>query len=110
MVIQIGVGNEVTTTLNVSAKTLTFAGAYNFDIVPSGNFSVYSTTASKYVFGGDAPTRITAASSIAYVAGLPVQTITFSEIVSGVSDGDTLVIFCDCPEGVATYNSIVTGA
>lgn len=108
MKILIGTGNAVTTTLNTTAKTLTFAGAYNFDIIPDGSFQVYSTTGGKYLY--DAPTMpdVTATASNSFVAGLNVQVVTFSAVPAGISNGDTLVIYCDCPNDVALYNATVT--
>lgn len=111
MKILIGTGNSVTTAFNTTAKTLVFTGAYNFDIVPDGNFSVYSTTASKWIFGGgpaETVPGITASAEVqTYVAGLPVQTMTFSALPAGVANGDTLIIFCDAPDSVALYNSVI---
>jgi hypothetical protein len=108
MKILIGTGNAVSTTLDVTAKTLTFAGAYNFDIVPEGSFQVYSTTASKYLYDAFSLPSITATASNSFVAGLNVQVVTFSAIPSGIADGDTLVIYLDAPDNVATYNAIIT--
>jgi hypothetical protein len=108
MKILIGTGNAVTTTLDVTEKTLTFAGAYNFDIVPEGSFQVYSTTASKYLYDAFSLPSITATASNSFSAGLNVQVVTFSEIPSGIADGDTLIITVDCPPDVAIYNATVT--
>ena len=108
MKILIGTGNAVTTTLNTTAKTLTFAGAYNFDIIPSGSFQVYSTTAGKYLYDAFSLPNITATASNSFVAGLNVQVVTFSEIPSGIANNDTLIIYCDCPNNVANYNAIIT--
>ena len=107
MKILIGTGNSVTTTLDVTAKTLTFSGAYNFDIVPDNSFQVYSTTASKYLYDVDTIPSATASATTSYVAGLVVQVVTFSAIPAGIADGDTLIIYCDCPPDVALYNSSV---
>lgn len=108
MKILIGTGNAVTTTLNVTAKTLTFNGAYNFDIIPSGSFQVYSTTGGKYLYDAKTMPDVTAIASNSYVGGLNVQVVTFSAIPSGIADGDTLVIYCDCPDPIANYNAVVT--
>ena len=107
MKILIGTGNSVTTALNVTAKTLTFNGAYNFDIIPDLSFQVYSTTASKYLYDAKTMPNVTATASNSFVAGLNVQVVTFSAIPSGIADGDTLVIYVDCPDNVALYNSSV---
>lgn len=108
MKILIGTGNSVSTVLDVTAKTLTFNGAYNFDIIPSGSFQVYSTTASKYLYDAFSLPNITATASNSFVAGLNVQVVTFSAIPSGIADGDTLVIYVDCPNDVDLYNATVT--
>jgi hypothetical protein len=108
MKILIGIGNAVTTTLDTTAKTLTFAGAYNFDIIPEGSFQVYSTTAGKYLYDAFSLPSITATASNSFTAGLNVQVVTFSAIPSGIENSDTLVIYCDCPNDVALYNATVT--
>ena len=108
MKILIGTGNAVSTTLDTTAKTLTFAGAYNFDIIPSGSFQVYSTTASKYLYDAFSLPSITATASNSFVAGLNIQVVTFSAIPAGIANGDTLVIYVDAPNDVALYNATVT--
>ncbi len=111
MKILVGTGNAISTALDTSAKTLSFSGAYNFDIVPDGNFSVYSSTASKWLWGGGTTGAVpgtTAVRTTSLVAGLTVQIITFNQIPSGVANGDTLIIYVDCPDSIADYNSVVT--
>jgi len=108
MKILIGTGNAVSTTLDTTAKTLTFAGAYNFDIIPSGSFQVYSTTGGKYLYDASTMPDVTATASNSFVAGLNVQVVTFSAIPSGIANNDTLVCYVDCPPDIAEINSIVT--
>ena len=106
MKIQIGTGNSVSCAFNPTAKTLTFTGAYNFDIEPSGT-SVWDSTVSEWILGG--PTGLTSASanSITFSGGLPVQQIQLSAAPSGAASGDTLVIITECPDDVAIYNATV---
>lgn len=113
MKVLIGTGNAVTKVFSVSAKTIAFSGAYNFDIIPDGNFSVYSVTASKWIYGGGvtgASPGTTATVATTFTAGAPVQTVTFNQLPSGVADGDTLIITVDCPPDIANYNAIVSHA
>ena len=107
MKILVGTGNSITATFSVSAKTLTFAGAYNFDIVPE-NITVWNTTRSAFMLGETG----TATCTVAYtnVAGLPVQTVTLSALPASSADGDSLVIFLEIPNDVAIYNAIVNNA
>lgn len=106
MKILIGTGNSVTTTLNTTAKTLTFNGAYNFDIIPSGSFQVYSTTGAKYLYDAKTMPDVTAEVTNSFVSGLNVQVVTFSSIPSGIANSDTLIIYVDCPDNVAMYNAL----
>ena len=115
MIIKIGLGNSVTTTLDVTAKTLTFTGAYNFDL-NEGGLSVWNTTRSAFMIVGQI---VTGSGTIldpyvyppvrteSYVGGLIVQTLTLSSIPAGAANGDVLVITCDCPDDVAIYNATV---
>lgn len=110
MKILIGTGNAVTCTFSASAKTLAFAGAYNFDITPQ-SLQVYNTTRSAFMYGGDtsATTGVTITGGVTtYTAGLPIQTFTLSAVPGSSADGDTLVIFCECPDSIAIYNATVT--
>lgn len=109
MKIQIGLGNAVSCAFNPTAKTLTFTGAYNFDVEP-GNLSVWDSTISQWILGG--PTGLVAASAnpITFTGGLPVQQIQLSAAPSGAASGDTLVILTECPDDVAIYNATVSHA
>lgn len=106
MKIKIGEGNAVTCAFNTTNKTLTFSGAYNFDI-EAGNTTVWDSTISEWILGG--PTGLVAASAndIAFSGGLPVQQIQLSAAPSGAASGDTLVIITECPDDVAIYNATV---
>ena len=103
MRILIGTGNAVSAAFNPTAKTLTFTGAYNFDIEPA-TLDVWDSTLSAWVVGGTSTTSASAA-PITYSGGLPVQTIQLSAVPASAASGDTLVITCDCPDNVALYNS-----
>lgn len=112
MRIQIGVGNAVTTVTSVSAKTITFSGAYNFDI-STDQLSIYNVTRSAYVFWQDpqgTANRVTTDGAVATtVAGAITQTITFvGDFPASAADGDVLLIYLECPDVIATYNAIVT--
>lgn len=106
MKIKIGEGNAVSCTFNPTAKTLTFTGAYNFDIEPE-NTSVWDSTISQWILNG--PTGLVAASAnpITFTGGLPVQQIQLSAAPTGAASGDTLVIITECPDDVAIYNATV---
>lgn len=103
MKILIGTGNSVTTTFNPTEKTVTFSGAYNFDISPE-NTSIWDSTTSSWVLGGGT-TVSASAEEVTFTAGLPVQTLRLSAAPSGAASGDTLVIITDCPDSVALYNA-----
>lgn len=106
MKIKIGEGNAVTCVFNPTAKTLTFSGAYNFDI-EAGNTTVWDTTISQWILNG--PTGLVSASAndIAFTGGLPVQQLQLSDAPSGAASGDTLVIITECPDDVAIYNATI---
>lgn len=106
MKIKIGEGNAVSCTFNTTEKTLTFTGAYNFDIEP-GNTTVWDSTISAWILNG--PTGLTAASAnpITFTGGLPVQQIQLSDVPGTAASGDTLVIITECPDDVAIYNATV---
>lgn len=102
MRIKIGEGNAVSAAFNTTAKTLTFTGAYNFDIEPA-TLDVWDSSVSAWVVGGTSTTAASA-NAITFSGGLPVQTIQLSAVPAGAASGDTLVITCDCPDSVAIYN------
>ena len=102
MRILIGTGNSVSAAFNPTAKTLTFTGAYNFDINPS-TLDVWDSTISQWIVGGTS-TASASANTVTFSGGLPVQQIQLSAAPSGAASGDTLVITCDCPDSVAIYN------
>lgn len=104
MKIQLGVGNSVTAVFGAAAKTLTFSGAYNFDIDPS-SLSVYNVTRSAYMIGGTSKNTGTVATTL--VAGLLVQTVILSAVPASSADADSLVIYFECPSETALYNSSV---
>ena len=116
MRIKIGSGNSVTVAFDVTAKTLTFTGAYNFDLNEKG-LSVWNTTRSAWMIVGQLPP--TGSGTIldpyvyppvrttTYVGGLIVQTLTLSTIPASSANTDVLVITCDCPDDVAIYNATI---
>lgn len=116
MTIKIGLGNSVTVAFDVTAKTLTFTGAYNFDL-NEGGLSVWNTTRSAFMIVGQLPPTGAGTEedpyvyppvrTESYVGGLIVQTLTLSSIPVAAANGDTLVITCDCPDDVAIYNATV---
>lgn len=114
MKIKIGLGNQMSTTFNPAAKTLSVIGAYNFDIEPQ-NLEVYDSSLSAWVYGGDSTATILAVSGYddqfvqrVYQPGsLPLQTVQFSAVPSGAASGDTLQVFCEVPDDVAIYNALV---
>ena len=103
MRIRIGQGNAVSAAFNPTARTLTFTGAFNFDIEPA-SMKVWDSTISQWVLGGPNSTVSASAAPVTFSGGLPVQTIQLSAAPSGAASGDTLVITCDCPDSVAIYN------
>ena len=107
MRIKIGLGNSVTVAFNVTAKTLAFTGAYNFDLYETG-ISVWNTTRSAWMIVGQIPGTETPIKTIVNVAGLPVQTLTLSSIPAAAANADVLVITCECPDDVAIYNATVS--
>ena len=119
MRIKIGLGNSVTVAFDVTAKTLTFTGAYNFDLNEDG-LLVWNTTRSAWMIVGQLPPTGSGTEedpyvyppvrTETYVGGLIVQTLTVSTIPAGAANGDTLVITCDCPNDVAIYNATVSHA
>ena len=102
MRIRIGQGNAVSAAFNPTAKTLTFTGAFNFDIEPA-TMDVWDSSVSAWVLGGTSTTSASA-NAITFSGDLPVQTIQLSAVPAGAASGDTLVITCDCPDSVAIYN------
>lgn len=106
MKIKIGTGNAVSCAFNTTAKTLTFTGAFNFDI-EAGNTTVWDSTISEWILNG--PTGLVSASAndITFTGGLPVQQLQLSAAPSGAASGDTLVIITECPDDVAIYNATV---
>ena len=106
MKIRIGTGNAVSCAFNPTAKTLTFTGAYNFDIEPE-NTSVWDSTISQWILNG--PTGLVAASAnpITFTGGLPVQQLQLTDVPAGAASGDTLVIITECADDVALYNATV---
>ena len=108
MRIKIGVGNAVTVAYDKVAKTLVFTGAYNWDIDPSG-VEVYDTTISAWLLGNGATVTKAVTATIS-IPNTTIQTLTLSEVVSASANGDTLVIYCECPDDVAIYNATVTHA
>ena len=102
MRIRIGQGNAVSAAFNPTARTLTFTGAFNFDIEPA-TMDVWDNTISQWVLGGTSTTSASA-NAITFSGGLPVQTIQLDKVPAGAASGDTLVITCDCPDSVAIYN------
>lgn len=110
MKIKIGLGNAVSCAFNPTAGTLTFTGAYNFDIEPTG-ISVWDTTISEWILGGPTGTAAASANPITFSGGLPVQQLQLlSAAPSAAASGDTLVILTECPDDVALYNATVTHA
>lgn len=112
MRIKIGLGNSVTVAYDKVAKTLTFSGAYNWDIDPT-SVEVYDTTISAWILGNGATVTnaVTATNAFSNTATVhPLQVLTLSEIFSGSANGDTLAIYCECPDDVAIYNATVSHA
>jgi len=112
MRIKIGLGNSVTTTYDKVAKTVTFTGAYNWDIDPT-SVEIYDTTISAWILGNGATvnTAVTATIAFSNTATVhPLQVLTLSEIFSASANGDTLAIYCECPNDVALYNATVSHA
>lgn len=103
MRIKIGTGNDITVTFAAAAKTLAFAGAYNFDIEPE-NLIVWNTTRSAFMIGNTSTVTGTVATT--WSGGLPIQTVTLSAVPASSADGDTLVILVECPDSVALYNAV----
>lgn len=106
MRIKIGEGNAVSAAFNPTAKTLTFTGAYNFDIEPA-TLKVWDSTISEWVLGGPGSTISASAAPVTFSGGLPVQVIQLTAAPSAAASGDTLVITCECPETVALYNASI---
>lgn len=109
MKIIIGTGNAVSCAFNPTAKTLTFTGAYNFDIEP-GNTSVWDSTISQWILNGPTGLASASANPITFTGGLPIQQLQLSAAPSGAASGDTLVIVTECADDVALYNATVTHA
>ena len=105
MRIKIGEGNAVSAAFDPTEKTLTFTGAYNFDINPA-TMDVWDVTTSEWILGGDTTVSASAA-PVTFDGGLPVQVIQLTDAPSGAASGDTLVITCDCPDTVALYNASI---
>jgi len=108
MRIKIGVGNAVTAAYDKANRTVTFTGAYNWDIDPSG-VEVYDTTISAWLIGNGATVTKAVTATIS-IPNTTIQTLTLSEVVSTSANTDTLVIYCECPDDVAIYNATVTHA
>lgn len=104
MKIKLGLGNAVTCAFNASAKTLTFTGAYNFSINET-SIAVWNTTRSAWMLGE--ASLATGTTAVTLSAGLPVYTITLSDVPASSANSDTLVITMDCPDDVALYNATV---
>ena len=108
MRIKIGVGNAVTAAYDKANRTVTFTGAYNWDIDPSG-VEVYDTTISAWLIGNGATVTKAVTATIS-IPNTTIQTLTLSEVVSTSANTYTLVIYCECPDDVAIYNATVTHA
>ena len=106
MRIKIGEGNAVSAAFDPTAKTLTFTGAYNFDIEPA-TLKVWDSTISEWILGGPTGTVSASAAPVTFSGGLPVQVIQLTAAPSAAASGDTLVITCECPETVALYNASI---
>lgn len=91
--------NLYSAALDTTAKTLTFSNIIGFDLETS-MLTVWNTTRSASLpFGVYAsPTVLT------YVAGLPVWTITFTQLPAGWANGDTLVILIDIPDALMGFS------
>ena len=112
MRIKIGLGNSVTAAYDKTAKTITFTGAYNWDIDPT-SVEIYDVTTGVWILGNGATvtTAVTATAAFSNTTGAqPLQVITLSEIFSGSANGDTLAIYCECPDDVAIYNATASHA
>jgi len=121
MRIKIGVGNAVTAAYDKANRTVTFTGAYNWDIDPSG-VEIYDTTINAWLIGNGAvgsitvdlittTNPVTATLTVANTStAQPLQTLLLSGTVAASASGDTLIIYCECPDDVAIYNSTVTHA
>lgn len=92
--------NLYSAVLSTSAKTLTISNIIGFDLEPTSLQSVYSTTATKYLTLG----QNVASCVYTLVAGLPVWTYTFTEIDSGIANGDTFVIRLQIPDTMGLYS------
>lgn len=97
--------NLYSAALDTTAKTLTFSNIIGFDL-ETPMVTVWNTTRSAYLpFGVYAsPTVLT------YVVGLPVWTITFSQLPAGWANGDTLVILIDIPDVLMNYSVLCYSA
>jgi hypothetical protein len=109
MKIIIGTGNAVSCSFNPTAKTLTFSGAYNFDVEPD-NTTVWNTTRSAWMLNGPTGLVSASANAITFTGGLPIQQLQLSEVPAGAASGDTLVIVTECSDDIAIYNATVTHA
>jgi hypothetical protein len=92
--------NVFTSTLNVTAKTLTINNVIGFDIESSTLQSVYDSTTTSYFTLGKNIISFTEA----LIAGLPVWTITFGVLPAGSANTDTLIILMNVPDSQATYS------
>ena len=109
MKIKIGLGNLITAAYDKVAKTVTFTGAYNWDINPT-SVEIYDNTISAWILGNGATVTKAVTATVAITTtstAHPLQTLTLSEIFSASANGDTLSIYCECPDDVAIYNSLV---
>ncbi len=107
--VRLGYGNALAAAFDASAKTLTITGLYNCDLT-IGNFrSIYNTTRTAYMLGGNetppttgTPTGVVTTS---YSTGVPIITLTLNSVPASSANGDTLIILLDMPDNIALYNA-----
>jgi hypothetical protein len=104
MKIKLGLGNLIIWAYDKTAKTITITGAYNWDIDPT-SVEVYNNTIGAWMVSNGAATCTSAITTTS--TAHPLQTLTLSSVPASSANGDTLSIYCECPDDVAILNALV---
>jgi hypothetical protein len=91
--IVVGNTNKLSSTLDITAKTLTIAGCTAFDLTLSDLNYIWSSTQSKTLSVKPAISCVRS-----WVAGSPLFTYTFESIQSAIANGDTLLVYLQVPQ------------
>ena len=108
--IKLGYGNALAAAFDASAKTVTITVLYNCDITIGSIKSIYNTTRSAYMYGGNEtpPTTGTPSGVVtsSISTGVPIFTLTLNSLPASSANGDSLIILLDMPDDIALFNAM----